>query len=360
MQLFAYDFNTDSYQLKKVYVNSLSDMDTLKGDATELYSQTSILLDYQTNSLEWKKKGRPVAFQAFKSNGVWIPVDYDSLAMASIYYNIELAHGFFVEQLGLSENTIGVLPTYYWADLVIIEKDGRKSEMYDNAFYMYINDQEQAFFIVPFEQLEWVPMALNSGIVAHEYAHAVFDKLVLNQNLQTAMTDPGKNFLYALNEGCSDYMAVALTRDPDFIAHSIPKGTYGIQCNSDITIEIVRDASQVLTYTKDMDKAARGSKPADFCPYQIGEFWSSLLYAIALDLDGVENRKIPSAESLAKVAHWLLLAQEDLGQNLNSDFELYDIISILVSKINVSSERDIACSVIQQRYALYFSGVKGC
>ena len=49
----------------------------------------------------------------------------------------------------------------------------------DNAFYMRVTNDEQAFFIINHQLFQWIPMSLNGGIITHEYTHYVFDTFVL-------------------------------------------------------------------------------------------------------------------------------------------------------------------------------------
>lgn len=360
MQLFVYDKQTDTYKFDNVLITTLDDVEQLKGTATVVYGGASITLDYSRNELRWKDRGNPVAFEAIEQDGVLVPVDYDSLAMASIYYNIEKTWQFFTEDLQLPAGVMDTLRTYYWSDFTIIDVSNQSSRMYDNAFYMYISAKEQAFFIVPFDVFEWIPMPLNSGIMTHEYSHAVFDNLVMSSVSQSQLSASASNFLYGINEGCADFFAVAKTGDPDYISHSIPKLTYANYC-SDPTelLDVVRDASVITPYETIYDTAARNTVNLEFCPYDIGRFWASLLYEIARSLDNTDDTR-PRAENLQQVASWLLEALIDLSEQVDSNFELWDILSLLVAQVETQTDRDTVCSAIENMYSMYYSSVSGC
>jgi Fungalysin metallopeptidase (M36) len=354
IQLLVYDEVSDEYSLDSAEVTTLDDVWTLDGEATRLIGGSKLELDYVNNQLKWDEAGHTVAFSAVKKDDVLIPEDYDSLAMASIYYNMELSMLFF-EEIGIPGDALGELPTYYWSNLTITEYvDGKpeKTRMLDNAFYMYIEDNHRAFFIMPFNQFQWIPMPLNGGILTHEYTHAVFDALVMD-NI-SLMTLSGANFLYAINEGSADFFAVARTGDPDFMSHSIPKGVYVVACNG-FSREIVRDASVSWAYSNAMDLAARTSDNLSYCPYGLGEFWESLLYEMATEIDS--DTQIQGTQ---KVAGWLLGAIVELGQTVQADFEIWHLLSLLIKQIENPSDREAACFVVEKRCAVYFAEVDGC
>jgi hypothetical protein len=362
VELPAYDPATDAYSLTPVEIETLDDLGKLEGRATTLVGGAEVLLDYQQGFLKWKAPGHSVAFSAFEADGVLIPEDFDSLAMAAVYYNIELSLLFF-EALGLPVNELLVpMNTYYWADFEIVETDGESTEMADNAFYMYVSENDRSFFVFPYDQFQWLPMSMNAGIMTHEYTHAVFDALVYDPTRGAVLQPSAANFLQGLNEGMADTMAVARTGDPDYIAHSVPKGVFVAQCNDSGWKEIVRDASLSISYSYAFDSAAR-SVPSDrFCPYDIGSFVSSLMYALAASIDdsSAGQGAIPAPEARLQVAGYALEALDLLGQSLSNDFELYDFFSFFASVIDTDSHLDTFCGLLGQRYSMWFSEVSGC
>ncbi len=363
VRLPAYDPLVDDYRMTDVEITTLDDLRRLDGRATTLVGGAQIVLDYQKNEIDWKEAGAYVAFGAIKSDGVLIPEDFDSLAMASAYYGLELSM-LFLEDVGMPRDLLVHMETYYWPDLKIIENDGEEMDMKDNAFYMYIAQNDRGFYIFPYEDFQWLPLSMNAGVMTHEYTHSVFDALVYDPNrggVTAAMVSSGANFLYGLNEGCADSMAVARTGDPDYMEHSIEKNVYVVQCNTAIR-EIVRDASVPWNYSPAIDSAARLQPTDDFCPYDVGAFFASLLYSLAQDIDqvGPGPDDIPSDEARAEVARALLGALDDLGQSLRTDFELYDMFSLLTARLSTQAQRDGFCALLELRYAMYYDLVEGC
>ncbi len=362
VELPAYDPALDAYALTPVEITTLDDTGKLEGRATTLVGGADLLLDYQQGYMKWNDPGHSVAFSAFESDGVLIPEDFDSLAMAAAYYNIEISMLFF-ESLGLPVDDLLVsMETYYWADFELVEADGEAMEMTDNAFYMYISEDERAFFVFPYEQFQWLPMSMNSGIMTHEYTHAVFDALVGDPTRDLVLTQSAANFLMGLNEGAADTMATARTGDADFMAHTVPKGVFVSQCNGEAWKEIVRDASIPWNYQPSLDAAARSTPTISFCPYDICSFVSALMWSTAASLDDgyAGQGDIPSEEARSRTAGWMLGALDTLGQSLPVDFELYDFFSILVSVIDDAAARQAFCGLLEERYSMYASEVSGC
>lgn len=360
MRLLVYDQEQDSYSFQNVELKTLDNVQTLEGEATELRGGASMTIDYKTGYLKWHNVGHSVAFSAIEGEGgVLVPEDYHSLAMASTYYNFELSMLFFLE-LGLSEDMLDRLTTYYWADITFIQQSGEKINETDNAFFINIPGDMRAFFIMPFASFQWIPMPLNSGIITHEYTHMIFDRLF--PETSTNLADSGANFLLAINEGTADYMAVARTGDPDFMEHSVAYNTFQTEsCSGLQGIELVRNASDLIIYTSSLDFNALQSGRTDFigCRYEIGAFWSAMMYEIARNLDS-SGANIPGKQFRDLVARWLLGSLVDLSKNIEHDFDIVDAVNFFVARIKGPSDRKTACSVIEKRFSYRFSEVEGC
>jgi hypothetical protein len=364
VELLAYDRAADAYTFQTVTLETLDDVQSLDGRATTLVGDAEFLYDLRTGIMKWKNAGYSVGFSAVDADGVLVPEDFDSLAMVSIYYGIELSLLYY-ERIGMPRGTLVHLETYYWPRFKTIYPDGASEIIHDNAYYMYMSPKRRAFFVFPFEKFQWIPMSMNSGIMTHEFSHAVFDELIdePNRGLIAGMDIPARNFLYGLNEGCADYMAAVRTGDPDFMSHTTPKGIYGIQCNSETWKELVRDVANSVNYLPAFDTTARATDPAEFCPYDVGLFFASTLYGFARALEGMSHYdyySVPSIETQERVARWLYGAMTELGQTLPLDFELWDMFGLLVARVETEADREVVCDVLALRYSLYFEEVEGC
>jgi len=365
VELLDYVPSTDAYDFRVVDVETLEDVHHLDGRATTLVGDAELELNYQTFLLQWKDPGYRVAFAAVKSNGALVPEDFDSLAMVSIYYQIERSLLFFEDE-GLDSDRLVHMETYYWPKFTIVEAGGEERIMEDNAFYLYATNTDRSFYVFPYAQFGWLPLSMNGGVMTHEFAHAVFDVLVTEPN--RARIDGGgislsaSNFLYGLNEGIADAFAVARLGDPDFMSHSIEKGVYSFQCNSAVWKEIVRDASVPMNYAGSYDTAAASTPISQFCPYDIGAFFSAAVYAAELRSEGAPEGEgaIPSAEARSAFSRALLRALDRLGLALSANFELYDLFDLLLEELPDDASRAAMCSVLEELYAIHYAEITGC
>jgi hypothetical protein len=364
VELLAYDQASDTYTFQAVTLETIEDLGELSGRATSVIGGAAFTYNLGTGIMKWDDAGNPVAFAAVEADGVLVPEDFDSLAMVSTYYGLELSLLFF-EKIGMPRGTLVHLDTYYWPRFKTIYADGESEIISDNAYYMYLSQDERAFFVFPFEQFQWIPMSINSGIMTHEFSHAVFDQVVdePNRALIPNMEPASRNFLYGLNEGWADYIAVARTGDPDFMSHTSPKGVFGIQCNSAGWVELVRDAAIVYHYNVGIDTEARTVPIDEFCPYDIGSFVASTMYGVARQLDGYDHADydaVPSREAQERVAAWFYRAMEELGQTMALDFELWDLFGLMAALAPSEADRVEYCDTLSERYYIYYAAVEGC
>ena len=361
MKLLTYDKASDAYVYGVVTVQTLDNLKKLDGEATVIKGGLSIEIDYQTGGLEWKKRGHDIAFGFVKDGSVLVPDSFDSLAMASIYYNMELSFLFFRDDMGLGSQMPKRLPTYYDPSIQSIDEDGTRTREIDNAFYMKISHDNRGFFIVPFKQFQWIPMALNSGILTHEYTHYIFDILVLD-NIYS-LDDESANFMRSVNEATADFMAVIRTEDSNYMSHTVPEGLFVTpECNATTNMELSRDVSDpdFHKYNPMMDFVARHSDPHEYCPYEIGLFLASMLYEISSAIDGSDGP--PSKKTLLKVGKLWLKALKDLGISMigRKHFEIWEVLSSFVKRIEVVEWRNVACEIIEEHYSDYFDEIEGC
>lgn len=364
VEILDYDSERDAYAFRVVGIETLENVSRLEGRATKLVGDAEIRLDYQTNLLKWVDPGYRVAFGAVRADGVLVPEDFDSLAMVSIYYQIERSLLAF-EELGLDASRLVPMETYYWPRFTIVDSDGEKTVMEDNAFYMYATRNDRGFYVFPYEQFGWLPLSMNGGVMTHEFSHAVFDALVTVPH--RAWIDAGglsraaANFLYGLNEGFADTIAVARLGDPDYMGHSIAGNTFSSPCNGAVS-DVVRDASRAINYSEGMDDDARTVAENAFCPYAIGAFVSSLMYETAQVIDGIplDGDGIPSAASRTEVAAAFLRALDLVGQGLAGDFELSDFFDLFAGELPAGPSRAAACAALSERYAMYYGGIESC
>lgn len=359
IEMLAYDSQTDSMVYQVNTVTTIHDLDRLKGRATTMLGGLSFELDYVIGEIRWKRVGTPVAFNAQKTNNVYYPEDFDSLAMISIYYNIEQSMLYF-ESLGMEKGALGGLDTYYWADVLEIfpESNGVPQKEINNAFFLMIDANDRGFYIEPFGddvngvEYNGIPFSMNPGVLMHEYSHAVFQTFVydkLNVPSIDYIDAESRNYLYGLNEGIADVFAVALTGDPDFMRPSLS------------VIGVTRDASQRIVYTAKWDNDVAYKSEVDFDPYEIGAFVSATLYEIERRLQGLPPNGvgIPNEKIRRNVAYATFNALSILGEAGAENFILPDFFNAF-TQLLTSVQQSIACQVLSERYTIHFTEIEVC
>lgn len=350
VEMLAYDAEQDSLVYQVNTIETLYDINSLNGRATEMLGGTSIEIDYESNQVRWNRVGTPVAFNAVKSGDTYYPEDYNSLAMVSIYYAMEQAMKYF-ESIGMKSSTVGSIPTHFWANVLeigLLYSDQEQKSL-DNAFYLAISQNERSFYILPFDEINSIPLSMNPGVLTHEYSHAVFqaiiyDKVVGGEGELDIITS---HYLYGLNEGIADIFAIALTGDPDFMRHSIDN------------VLVTRDARQTIKYTSSFETYIGDTFRFD--AYQIGAFVSAAIYDMERRTDGIASNEdeIPSIETRRSWAIAVYNTLFNIGERGPELFELPDFFNALNEQLN-ETELQIACEVLLQRYAMHYNEIVGC
>ncbi len=214
------------YVTQEVTLNTISDPFRMEGSIANLIGGARIVADSQDPELLAattedqlaraliKSEGRPVTASYIEKDGVLWPADFHTWNLVTVYYNFEKAHEYF--------NTVGNIPNadfggpatvYYFPEFVL--KDSNPEPMKDNALFFA---PTQSFMVVPFDELQRAPLAINSGIMSHEYSHMIFNKKVYGgRRLPDPLTlwangsSPGANLVKSLDEGLADYHGYGVT-----------------------------------------------------------------------------------------------------------------------------------------------------
>lgn len=362
VEILTIDQKTKTLDLRVATVKSVQNIGKLEGRATRLRGGISMELDYIEEVARWHRVGTPVAFNAIKSNGILYPADFNSLAMVSVYYNIEQAMLFF-ESIGMIPGELGRLDTYYWADVLEINYDDygaiTREKGSNNAFYLALSQDDRGFYVMPFDlqdtqsAVDRVPLSMNPGVVTHEFAHAVFQHLVYD-----ALPNGGKdllptpyNYLWALNEGIADIFAIALTGDNDFITASISNP--GVQ----------RNAAEFIEYDEFLDDHVQRAGDSFKNPYEIGSFISATVYEIArrfqpLPPNGPTRPALRARKVVAKITYDTLAVLVNYGAD---NFVPADFFSIFLTHPLIGpGRRQIVCDVLAERFKIHYDEVEGC
>jgi hypothetical protein len=236
------------YVPQEVELKTISDIVGLKGTVADLRGGARIVYDSQDQDLVTattpeafvnallKEEGHDVKASYIEQDGVLWPADFHTWNMVTTYYNLERAFDYF--------QNVGNIPaadfkepvtTYYFPEFVIADVD--KDPLNDNALYFSVM---KSFLVLPFDKLQRAPLAINAGIIAHEYSHRVFNLKAYNgapfpealSLWSSSSPSPGANILKSFDEGLADYHAYGTTCrstkgcDTRFLAPSFHDGDF--------------------------------------------------------------------------------------------------------------------------------------
>ncbi|HYH95221.1 hypothetical protein [Hyalangium sp.] len=340
-----------SYITQEVTLNTLTDIIRMEGDVAKLIGGARIVLDstdpeQQAASTEEgfanalvQAEGRPVTANWITQDNVLWPADFHTWNLVTAYYNFEKSREYF--------NTVGNIPladfggpatVYYFPDFIL--KDANPEPIKDNALWFA---PTQSFMLAPFDALQRAPLAINSGIMSHEYAHMVFNRKVYgSRRLPPPILEwgavgasPGANLIKALDEGLADYHG------------------YGVTCKSatgcdsrffrtsfDDNLSNDRDLAKtdrcVDAFMRDqLNNAALGTFSAQGLEYKLGSILASALYQAGESTGQREvlMRAIISAYSDETANNPGLKQLVTLSQNNQQNFNLTSVAAVFIKHV---------------------------
>lgn len=300
--------NSSEYKMSVVTLKGLSNLKQVSGFFAQFF--------YAPGLNQNQLVGDAPQARFIRSNqNVYLPVDSLSQQMATLYYHLQnLAQ--FSQSTGSADINPG--PMKVGIETKVGDSDKLAK---NNAFY---DGKSDAMLFVPFTSSE-LPIAVNSGIIAHEYFHSLFYKIVLNKIKKTA-APVAKNrlpdlynetFLRGVNEGLADFWGWAYTNDDDYIRWSL--SSYSKDRKLILNKESVgkfENAEEI--FSKVQLAMNMGPEPADYLSeyiYKIGTPNARFLkqFAILLQQDGLTE-----AKSKIKVAQAVILFVKALPKKIAS------------------------------------------
>lgn len=248
-----YSAENKTYEMKAFELEGVSSLRTMEGTFARFFYAPSL----KDSSLD----GEAPRTSFLKSkNKHYVAKNTLSLEMATIYRMMQDMHQF--------DKEVGAEGLNSWPRSVGISVRLSQSNQNNNAFYEPSSD---SFLFLNYD-LKGLPLAINSGVIAHEYFHSLFNKLInkdvydflftenhsirdnsihafdfyknllglldnteiIKEFFEISKTAKSKRFyeysekeLYTktyvdgLNEGFADFWGYAYTNDIEFINHSI-------------------------------------------------------------------------------------------------------------------------------------------
>lgn len=227
------------YSLRTVQLKNIQNFREVRGQYAQFFLSPG-LVDGRLNG------SSPIAYFAKTSEQTYIAKDTLSLQMATLYYHMQSLI-LFAQDLGVSIKS--AMPIG-----INTKIKGDKALQNNNAFF---DGRSKAMLFVPYTAKE-LPIAVNAGIIAHEFFHSIFYSKVLgpisqkkanisspnnsSQRIsdltvhsyegwsqksilkQVSLTEEelfNETYLRGINEGLADFWAWAYTNDPDFLKWSL-------------------------------------------------------------------------------------------------------------------------------------------
>jgi hypothetical protein len=396
--VLVYNSETGTYEPRQVTLTTPTDIARLEGKAARLVGGAKFVdngdltIDLSAEAALQhitKNPGGPVNASYIESQGALVPADFHSLNMATTYFNFERARDFFVNKLGgtLNETRFGVPNVYYFAEYV-----ERGELVSDNAMFMAL---ARGFFIMPFQTLQQVPMAINQGIVGHEYGHAVFNYLVDGSvpfprpyndwaNGLLLGATPGANLIASLQEGAADVFGVGTTCSDDlvtcdtaFMGSSLPAEFLDAR-------RVDRAHCMDETLWSNLETTGYGDftdfrvscKPFG-CHYVIGSVFASAMWAAGRDAAAVEKLGQTGARKQMFQALWnaeggangatswgdlldLATDQRYFSLKVQPGSQLQTVLDSVIEGAEDPTMKDALCGAFMDRFGLPRSQFKRC
>lgn len=335
--IYDYDPDDQEYRLHESEIRTFTNPQTIDGEVAFLRGGGSLATTVAEpttraefeNAIEVQNDHEPSAEYVI-DDGVVVPFDFDTQMMVTLYHHLERAAGYF-ESLGFDIGRIGRMPVYYFPQVSVLGIS--LPLLSDNAAYAFTLD---AFLIPPTLVLdEDVPLSANRGVVVHEYAHAVFNRIVHDdQRVPDFVWEPdwsvdAQTQIRSLDEGLADLFAGLAVQDPNFIGPSISAELFEI--DRDLTIERIWD-SDLQDRIDDSEVAQQQN------PYLLGSVIASALWA---------NREFLDDQTLAQTT----LAAMAAIRSPAADFRVTQFFNAFLSEMP-QEHRDAACDIFTERLEL--------
>lgn len=317
------------YAVRAQPLPTLTDFRRLHGGAVQLHGGGAVRItggetvrtEADLRRVFRVRAAEPLRLDYRVEGGVVRAHDYDTFAALSLYRAFERVTAFYRE-LGAPPAALAPYPAYFRGRIEVLVFPLLASS---NAAYLL--PAEAFLFLNDFLDGADVPLALNLGVVAHEFGHAMFQRLVWGERLPPWILedwpDRALNQLRALDEGLADVFGAVLTDDARFVGRSVPR----------LLAERDLDAATPLR-AEALAETALDSTGYD--PYPLGSLVASALWAAGARL------------GKRALAAYVLAAEAGLAGRIDRDFTLALFVGELV-RVASPEHRAILCPILSER-----------
>jgi hypothetical protein len=345
VRIFGLDPATGRYGSFNARLDTLQDAAQMRGGTVRFIGGTTVKGDFLESVKDPKSEnilqangGGAVKCSFTERDGVLHADDYDSLNMASSYWALERSRALFVD-LGVDPGALEPIATYYHPRIELLTKlVPTYFLLADNAAYAPTFD---GFMILPHVVLDAVPFSTNLGVMAHEYSHKVYNRLVERGQrvpswLRNDWTERATNQLRGLDEGVADMFGHLITGDPDFIQPSEGAGV-----NLDRDMSRVREDNALLVDEWLALPDAKG-EVREFRQHLLGAHVAGALWQFGEEIG--DHRGVAVALLQAQ-----RLMAEEMAQEPRYDFSVLGFFDKVAAQFD-GPERQSLCAVLKARF----------
>ncbi len=370
--VLALDPATGGYTLQARTFTTLEDVPAFRGAAAtaigdaEIFVDPSKLADGLTEAAFREQvlleEGAPPEAQFVEEDGVLWPADFHSLCLATTYHAFERARLYAIAR-GMDEDGPTRAIEFHYFPSFSIGEEGAQPFADNAAFFPLLH----AFVLLPFSSLQEIPLAANEGVIAHEYAHAIFNAEVHGGSwlppylLTWPVGSPSSAMLGAVEEGLADMWAGAVSGDPRFARHSL-RAYVGDSRDLD-RFEVETSCYSDARFRADLREGAGSADPELFWlqrQYQLGTVLARALWAAGLG-GAVSHDDVMDAvfAGYASVGDRSLRARIEASTTGSELFTFAIPIEAFLAGANDDATRAALCAVLLDRFSLSDESVGG-
>lgn len=328
--VITYDSASHDFELKAERVETIDSVAKCHGSTTRLIKEPVVRItdDGDINF----EGGAPPSILYTESDGTIIPEDWDSLTLLSYYHHLERAVTYFRDTLGFAPtDEIVPLPSYYRLEFGI---DQNVVGATDNAAYAPTAHSFLLFDSFFFQQ---IPLAMNDGVVTHEFSHALFHR-VMNGDERLPIEyredwGPGPiAHLAGLHEGQADVFAAMQLDDPNFFRFSLPANLV----DRDMAVERTLSEGQLFNLNN-----------GESAPHEIGAVIAAAIWEFS------------ESAGRQRTAELTLQAELDMLPELNGSFDIGDFLGAFADA-GTPTEKTASCSIFCDRFDVMKDRIPAC
>ena len=266
------------YALKEVQIDTLKDLHGLHGSVATLKGGGAITIPAQgevyygfrekLRAQIVQQEGNTPYFSYLYNQGRYFPENFHSLVMLTAYYNVERTYNYFLS-LGLKINQMEPVSLFYYPQVKIDYGNSESKIIEGHAFFIRLLNI--MVFTLP-GKLDLVPLPANQGVIAHEYAHAVFSAI---SDLPLSQIEGRLELITtAIEEGSADFIAFKVSGQPYFFSSSFP---------ADFSQVVYRNLSLPKRYDADLHRQIEeygNHQPGRLEPHYLGSIWAHALFRL--------------------------------------------------------------------------------